>query len=793
MVPLWILNMFLTALFVLQTDEINAGSGEVRGNLVVHNAVQQAIKMVDRAYKESRDDHKVKLAKGALTSADLLAYFKQPMGETRTAVRSAEYMETALKLIQHNVKGFYKNRLNITDLLTQTDMDTISRITGCSAPSLPTVCGGDCWSNRYRTINSQCNNRKNPRLGAANGAFARWLPAQYEDGFSLPKGWNRRTLYSGFRLPLVRRVSNKILQVANQMIPLDQDYAHIFVQWGQWLDHDLDLAPQSGSIQTFNEGIHCDKTCARRSPCFPIRIPRNDYRFNSSVGCMPFLRSAPVCGIGDLGSSFGHFHNHVREQLNAVTAFIDSSMVYGSVRFVANRIRNHTTDLGMLMINQNYSDNGLEYLPFSSGELENPCTMNPNSTGVPCFMAGDGRVNEHLGLLSFHVLFLREHNRLARELKRLNPHWSGETTYQEARKIMGAFHQIITFRDYIPKLIGPAAMRKFLPPYVGYNYSIDPRIANVFATACFRYAHVTIQPLVHRFNENYQEHPQYPNIPLRSSFFSPWRIVHQGGIEPILRGLLANPAKRQKQNRMIVDELRQHLFELTNRLPLDLASLNLQRSRDHGLPGYNAWRRFCGLAEPKNVKDLTAILRNSRLARDLFKLYGTAENIEPWLGGVSEPSVRGGRLGPLLACLAGQQFKNLRDGDRFWWEHQGVFTIDQQKALKQVSLSRVICDNTRIEEVPRDAFRFRSYPKGYVSCTQISRVDLSAWKENVEVIPCGSVPIVAHAHFTICKSSIRYTCECGYMLVGADTIMCVSDGQWDPAPPGCTGSLTNEI
>ncbi|XP_078404682.1 eosinophil peroxidase-like [Cetorhinus maximus] len=706
------------------------------------------------------------------------------MAETRTVVRSAEYFETALTLIRRNVSKVHRYLLNATDLLTEGDLGTILRITGCSATSLPTVCEDNCWSNRYRTITSNCNNRRNPRLGAANNAFARWLPAEYEDGFSLPKGWTRKRLYSGFRLPPVRQVSNQILQVANQIVPLDQDHAHIFVQWGQWLDHDLDLTPQSGSIQTFTNGINCDETCARRSPCFPIRIPPNDARFKNSTGCMPFFRSAPVCDTGELGSLFGHINT--REQLNAVTAFIDSSMVYGNGKSVANRIRNYTNDLGLLAINQNYSDNGLEHLPFSSNNSGSPCILNSNGTGVPCFLSGDGRVNEHLGILSFHVLFLREHNRLARELKKLNPHWSGETIYQEARKIMGAVHQIITYRDYVPRLIGSEAMQKYLPPYRGYNESIDPRIANVFATACFRSGHVTIQPIVHRFNESYQEHPLYPNILLHNSFFSPWRIVDQGGIEPILRGLLANPAKRQTQNRMIVDELRQHLFELTSRLPLDLASLNLQRSRDHGLPGYNAWRRFCGLSEPKNVRQLTAALRNASLAGNLFELYGTADNIEPWLAGVSEPAVNGGKLGPLFACLAGQQFKNLRDGDRFWWENKRVFTVSQQQALQQVSLSRVICDNTRIEELPQDAFRFRAYPEGYVRCTQIPQIDLSAWKENVEVTPCASAPVVDHAHFSICKSSVRYTCEPGFKLVGGDTITCLSNGQWDITPPTCT-------
>ena len=57
-------------------------------------------------------------------------------------------------------------------------------------------------------------------------------------------------------------------------------------------------------------------------------------------------------------------------------------------------------------------------------------------------LQGDARTNENIALTSLHTLLLREHNRLARALAKLNPHWSGERLYQEARKIMGGYFQV---------------------------------------------------------------------------------------------------------------------------------------------------------------------------------------------------------------------------------------------------------------------------------------------------------------------------------------------------------------
>ncbi|XP_043574593.1 eosinophil peroxidase-like [Chiloscyllium plagiosum] len=787
MAPLWSLCVLLAALVLLQNDKAHADDDKSLGSPFVQRAVREAIELVDKAYKETRVSQKQHLSKRSLSAGDLLRFFKHPVATTRVAVRSAEYMENTLRLIQQHVHRVHKRSLNATDLLTPADLDTIARVTGCLAIRQPPICKDDCFSDRYRTFTSVCNNRRKPRLGSSHIAFTRWLPPRYEDEFSLPLGWTPSRRVSGFTLPLAREVSNKILRTRNEDVVNDLEVTHLFMQWGQWIDHDMSLTPHSGSIQTFNDGIDCERTCVQRNPCFPIRIPRGDTRIKNQSICLPFIRSAPACGSGELGSLFGDVNT--RQQMNVLTAFIDVNEVYGSTDCVANKLRNLTNELGLMAVNTEYSDNGREYLPFNTissnlcGSMGESCLTNENST--PCFIAGDVRVNEQLGVLTFHTVFLREHNRLARELKKLNPHWSGETTYQEARKILGAFQQIINHRDYVPLVIGEEATMKYLSPYEGYDESIDPGIANVIATAAFRFGHLSIQPKLFRVNENYQEHPQFKSLDLHQAFFTPWRLIKEGGVDPLMRGLLGRPAKLQRQDKMLPDELREKLFELTAHLGMDLGSLNMQRSRDHGLPGYYAWRRFCGLSASRSQFQLFRILRSRDLARKLISLYRTPENIDVWVGAISEPFVKGGRVGPLLACLIGQQFKNLRDGDRFWWENDGVFSGSQRQALQKISMSRIICDNTGIEFLPRNAFKFHQYPQGYVHCSEIPKVDLSAWREDAQVTPCGSVPVVKHAHFSICKSSVRYTCESRFKLVGGDTITCLSNGQWNQEPPSC--------
>uniref|UniRef100_A0A4W6FDT2 Thyroid peroxidase n=1 Tax=Lates calcarifer TaxID=8187 RepID=A0A4W6FDT2_LATCA len=562
--------------------------------------------------------------------------------------------------------------------------------------------------------------RQNPLWGAANTPLVRWLPAEYEDGEREPKGWNRGWLHNGFQLPPPREVSRKIIRSSTK--GKDDIYSQMLVEWGQYIDHDITLTPQSTGSALWTD-VDCLNTCENVHPCFPIEI--HDM-FSGAQGCMPFFRSVPVCFV-NIGSDIGQALQ--RQQMNAITSFIDASVVYGHTPKLESLLRDLSGLNGKLVVNNQFRDpKGRPYLPFVT-TLPSNCQQDPQGERVECFNAGDSRANEGMPLTSLHTLWLREHNRIAEALKYINDHWSPETIYQETRKIVGALHQIITMRDYVPKIIGPESFEHYIGPYGGYDPTTDPSASNVFATAAFRFGHATISPILRRLNESFQEHEYFPRLRLQDTFFSPWRIVKEGGIEPILRSIIGTPALAVSANMLMEEELTERLVVPKILQHLDLASLNLQRGRDHALPGYNDWREFCGLKRIKTLDDLKEVVGDYKVAEKILKMYGHLDNIDVWLGGLVENLFPGARTGPLFACLIGKQMKVLRDGDSFWWEAEGVFTQQQMAELLKVSLSRIICDNTDIGEVPFDSFRFGKYPSDYVPCNHIPSMNLEAWRE----------------------------------------------------------------
>ncbi|XP_017715767.1 PREDICTED: peroxidasin homolog [Rhinopithecus bieti] len=707
---------------------VNVPDVSRNGDPFVATSIVEAIATVDRAINSTRThlfDSRPR------SPNDLLALFRYPRDPyTVEQARAGEIFERTLQLIQEHVQHGLMVDLNGTsyhynDLVSPQYLNLIANLSGCTAHRRVNNCSDMCFHQKYRTHDGTCNNLQHPMWGASLTAFERLLKSVYENGFNTPRGINPHRLYNGHALPMPRLVSTTL--IGTETVTPDEQFTHMLMQWGQFLDHDLDSTVVALSQARFSDGQHCSSVCSNDPPCFSVMIPPHDSRARSGARCMFFVRSSPVCGSGMTSLLMNSVYP--REQINQLTSYIDASNVYGSTEHEARSIRDLASHRGLLRQGI-VQRSGKPLLPFAAGP-PTECMRDENESPIPCFLAGDHRANEQLGLTSMHTLWFREHNRVAAELLKLNPHWDGDTIYYETRKIVGAEIQHITYQHWLPKILGEVGMRT-LGEYQGYDPGINAGIFNAFATAAFRFGHTLVNPLLYRLDENFQPLAQ-GHLPLHKAFFSPFRIVNEGGIDPLLRGLFGVAGKMRVPSQLLNTELTERLFSMAHTVALDLAAINIQRGRDHGIPPYHDYRVYCNLSAAHTFEDLKNEIKNPEIREKLKRLYGSTLNIDLFPALMVEDLVPGSRLGPTLMCLLSTQFKRLRDGDRLWYENPGVFSPAQLTQIKQTSLARILCDNAdNITRVQSDVFRVAEFPHGYGSCDEIPRVDLRVWQDCCE-------------------------------------------------------------
>lgn len=707
---------------------VNVPDVSRNGDPFVATSIVEAIATVDRAINSTRThlfDSRPR------SPNDLLALFRYPRDPyTVEQARAGEIFERTLQLIQEHVRHGLMVDLNGTsyhynDLVSPQYLSLIANLSGCTAHRRVNNCSDMCFHRKYRTHDGTCNNLQHPMWGASLTAFERLLKAVYENGFNTPRGIDPGRRYHGHPLPMPRLVSTAL--IGSEAITPDEQFTHMLMQWGQFLDHDLDSTVVALSQARFSDGQHCSSACSNDPPCFSVALPPDDPRARSGARCMFFVRSSPVCGSGMTSLLMNSVYP--REQINQLTSYIDASNVYGSSEHEARAVRDLASQRGLLRQGI-VQRSGKPLLPFAAGP-PTECMRDENESPIPCFLAGDHRANEQLGLTSMHTLWFREHNRVATELLALNPHWDGDTVYHEARKLVGAQMQHITFQHWLPKVLGEAGM-KMLGEYRGYDPGVNAGIVNAFATAAFRFGHTLVNPVLQRLDEDFRP-LALGHVPLHKAFFSPFRIVNEGGIDPLLRGLFGVPGKMRVPSQLLNTELTERLFSMAHSVALDLAAINIQRGRDHGVPPYHEYRVYCNLSAAHTFEGLKNEIKSPEIREKLQRLYGSPLNIDLFPALMVEDLVPGSRLGPTLMCLLSTQFRRLRDGDRLWYENPGVFTPAQLTQIKQSSLARIVCDNAdNITRVQRDVFRVAEFPHGYSSCDEIPRVDLRVWQDCCE-------------------------------------------------------------
>ena len=491
------------------------------------------------------------------------------------------------------------------------------------------------------------NNEQHPEWGSADAQLLRLTPVEYADGASSPAGEERAS---------PREISN-LVAAQTESETNDRGLTDLVWQWGQFLDHDIDL---TGEVEP--------------AESFPIAVPTGDPFFD------PLATGEATIDLhrSDYDKDTGDSPDNPRQQLNAITAFIDGSNVYGSDDERALALR--TLEGGRLKTSAG------DLLPFNEDGLDN--AGGPSDS---LFLAGDVRANEQAGLAAMHTLWVREHNRIADEVAERHPELDDEAIYQRARSLVIAQMQAITFNEFLPALLGPDAV----PEYRGYDPEVNPGISNVFSTAAYRFGHSMLSSELLRLDEDGQV-VEAGNLSLRDAFFNPDALIDHG-IDSLLRGLASQQA--QEIDSQLVDDVRNFLFGPPGAGGSDLASLNIQRGRDHGLADYNDAREAFGLERVESFADITS---DPALQSALEEAYGDVDSIDAWVGGLAEDHVAGGSVGELVQAVLVDQFTRLRDGDRFW--HQNTFSGRELRQIESTTLADVIMRNTDIAELPDNVF-----------------------------------------------------------------------------------------
>lgn len=498
----------------------------------------------------------------------------------------------------------------------------------------------------FRTITGISNNLAHPTWGSAGTELLRREPPAYSDGTNAPAGTNG---------PSARLISN-ICVAQSRSLPNSKGASDFLWQWGQFVDHDIGLSDNSSSTQAFDIPVPAG------DPCFDPS--------NTGTNVISFFRSDYRMVDG------------VRQQLDINTAYLDGSMIYGSDD-------NRAMELRTLDGTGHLKTSAGDLLPFNTNGLFNFPTNNDPSY----FLAGDVRANEQIGLTAMQTLFMREHNYWADYFKTNLPSTNGDEIYYTARALVDGEIQFITYTEFLPMLLGTNA----LSPYTGYKTNVNAGIETAFSTAAYRVGHTLLSPGLLRLQSD-----GWPidagNLALKDVFFSPGQVLTNGGIEPILRGL--SQQRAQEVDIMIVDGLRNFLFGPPGSGGFDLASLNIQRGRDHGLPPYNQARTNFGLALKTSFADISS---NATVQARLAQAYGSVDDIDLWVGCLAEDHYRDAMVGETIYTIVKDQFERIRDGDRFWY--QRYLPPALLDIVTNQTLAKIIRRNTTIgAELQDDVF-----------------------------------------------------------------------------------------
>ncbi|MBB5788941.1 peroxidase family protein [Jiangella mangrovi] len=389
------------------------------------------------------------------------------------------------------------------------------------------------------------------------------------------------------------------------------------------------------------------------------------------------------------------------------------------------------------------------------------------------YIGGDGRLNENIGLTAVHQVFHSEHNRLAEYIKELivaedvdveewqleNGDWNGERIFQAARFVTEMEYQHIVFEDFA-RTVQPG-----INPFNVFTQSdtaINPAVTAEFAHAVYRFGHSMLTDTISRTRAD----GTVDDISLLEGFLNPPAYTNGGTISPAeAAGSIAMGMTDQagaEIDEFVTETLRNNLLGL----PLDLASINLTRAREAGIPSLNAFRRELyeetqesSLRPYSDWVDFGQSLKHLDSVVNFMAAYGThpsivaaatndekraaaqllfdndpalnpatpadaydfvngvgawasedgvtttgVDGIDLWIGGLAESTVTfGGMLGSTFNYVFERQLTDLQDGDRLYYLSRTA-GLNLRTQLEGNSFAEMVMRNTTAQGLKAHVF-----------------------------------------------------------------------------------------
>ncbi|MGW5316674.1 peroxidase family protein [Nocardia thailandica] len=274
--------------------------------------------------------------------------------------------------------------------------------------------------------------------------------------------------------------------------------------------------------------------------------------------------------------------------------------------------------------------------------------------------ADEAAANAWVGLALLHSLFLREHNAICRRLAQRYPALTDQQLYDTARLVNAALIAKIHTIDWTPAIIAhPTTVAAMRANWFGV---LGERVARRFGRLASSEVLCGIPgsavddsgvpySLTEEFVAVYRMHPLIPDeLTVRDLADDRPLVTHPFtdlGVTAIRDRLAETPMDtlfysfgRANPGALTLHNYPGHLRTLARpgRPLLDLATVDILRVRERGVPRYNEFRRLLRLPP---VTAFARMTDDPEWARELADVYGDVEDVDLMVGLYAEPTLPG--------------------------------------------------------------------------------------------------------------------------------------------------------